>query len=279
MRENFNRLFVAYKPTGMSSNRFLGKIKRKYNVKKAGFSGTLDPFAKGVLIIAFGQYTKLFRFLKKKKKSYRATLWIGASSPTLDIEKVEKVQEVMPFAPISIEIMANSMKGEIEYLPPKYCAKKVNGKRAYALARENKDFELNAIKSTIYDFKVLHYMHPFLTFEITISEGGYIRSIGDIIAHKFGFDGSLSALERISEGEFVYEDEKELNPLDYLDVHENEFLGDIEDIRLGRKIYKESFINKKAGLYKIVQKDEVCVVEIVEEDDRVEYILNKVKLC
>ena len=278
MRNSFNRLFVAYKPTGVSSNRFLGQIKRKYNVKKAGFSGTLDPFAKGALIIAFGQYTKLFRFLKKKKKSYRATLWLGASSPTLDIEKVEKVQEVMPFADISLEIMANSMKGEIEYLPPKYCAKKVDGKRAYALARENKEFELNSIKSTIYDFKIIHYMHPFLTFEITISEGGYIRSMGDIIAHKFGFDGCLSALERLSEGDFVYEDEKELNPLEFIDIEENEYLGDIEDIRLGRKVYKDNFKEKENGLYKIVQDDEVSVMEISEEE-RVEYILNKVKLC
>ena len=278
MRESFNRLFVAYKPTGMSSNRFLGQLKRKYNVKKAGFSGTLDPFAKGVLIIAFGQYTKLFRFLKKKKKSYRATLWLGASSPTLDIEKVENVQEIMPFAPDSLEIIANSMKGEIEYLPPKYCAKKVDGKRAYALARENKDFELNKIKSTIYDFKILHYMHPFLTFEITISEGGYIRSMGDIIAHKFGFDGCLSSLERLSEGDFVYENEKELNPLDFIAMEENEYLGDIEDIRLGRKVYKENFKLKDDGLYKIIQDDEVSVVEITEEQ-RVEYILNGIKLC
>ena len=278
MRQSINRLFVAYKPTGMSSNRFLGQLKRKYNVKKAGFSGTLDPFAKGVLIIAFGQYTKLFRFLTKKRKSYRATLWIGASSPTLDIEKVENVQEVMPFAPDSLEIIANSMKGEIEYLPPKYCAKKVDGKRAYALARENKDFELNKIKSTIYDFKIIHYMHPFLTFEITISEGGYIRSMGDIIAHKFGFDGCLSSLERLSEGDFVYENEKELNPLDFIAMEENEYLGDIEDIRLGRKVYKENFKLKDDGLYKIIQDDEVSVVEITEEQ-RVEYILNGIKLC
>jgi len=273
-----NRLFVASKPTGISSNRFLGQIKRKYGEKKAGFSGTLDPFAKGVLIVAFGQYTKLFRFFKKKKKSYRATLWLGATSPTLDIEKVEKVVEMMPFAPSSLEIIEKSMSGEIEYLPPKYCAKKVDGKRAYALARQNKEFELNAIKSTIYDFKIIHYMHPFLTFEITISEGGYVRSMGQIIANKLGFEGCLSALERLSEGDFVYEDEKELNPLDFIDIEENEYLGDIEDIRLGRKVYKENFKKQTNGLYKIVQDDEVSVMEISDEL-RVAYILNGIKLC
>ena len=79
-----NRLFVAYKPKGMVSNHFLSRLKRKYSDKKAGFSGTLDPFAQGVLIVAFGQFTKLFRFLKKAPKRYRATLWLGAYSPTLD---------------------------------------------------------------------------------------------------------------------------------------------------------------------------------------------------
>lgn len=274
-----NRLFVAYKPANISSNTFLGRLKRKYGVKKAGFSGTLDPFAQGVLVIAFGQYTKLFRFLKKTKKSYRATLWLGASSPTLDIEKIEHVEEIMPFAPDSLKIIEQSIKGEIEYFPPKYSAKKVDGQRAYKLAGSDKEFALQKIKSTIYDFKILHYMHPFVTFEITISEGGYIRSIGQIIASRFGFNGALSYLERLSEGDFVYEDEKELDPLLFIDIQENDYLGDINDIKLGKKIFKENFKNRLAGLYKIICDDEFSVVMIEEENERVEYILNKVKLC
>jgi tRNA pseudouridine55 synthase len=274
-----NKLFVAYKPANISSNTFLGRLKRKYGVKKAGFSGTLDPFAQGVLVIAFGQYTKLFRFLKKTKKSYRATLWLGASSPTLDIEKIEHVEEIMPFAPDSLKIIEQSIKGEIEYFPPKYSAKKVDGQRAYKLARSDKEFALQKIKSTIYDFKILHYMHPFVTFEITISEGGYIRSIGQIIASRFGFNGALSYLERLSEGDFVYEDEKELDPLLFIDIQENDYLGDINDIKLGKKIFKENFKNRLAGLYKIICDDEFSVVMIEEENERVEYILNKVKLC
>lgn len=274
-----NRLFVAYKPANISSNTFLGRLKRKYGVKKAGFSGTLDPFAQGVLVIAFGQYTKLFRFLKKTKKSYRATLWLGASSPTLDIEKIEHVEEIMPFASDSLKIIEQSIKGEIEYFPPKYSAKKVDGQRAYKLARSDKEFSLQKIKSTIYDFKILHYMHPFVTFEITISEGGYIRSIGQIIASRFGFNGALSYLERLSEGDFVYEDEKELDPLLFIDIQENDYLGDINDIKLGKKIFKENFKNRLAGLYKIICDDEFSVVMIEEENERVEYILNKVKLC
>ncbi len=272
-----NRLFVTYKPSGVSSNSFLSSIKRRYGVKKAGFSGTLDPFAKGVLIVAFGQFTKLFRFLNKSPKRYRATLWIGAYSPTLDVEKIEEVLELKPFVPSTIELIANSLNGEIEYLPPKYCAKRVDGKRAYNLARDGEEFELKKIESTIYDFKVISYMHPFLTFEISISEGGYIRSIGEIISSRLGFKGCLSSLERLSEGEFIYENEKALNPLDFIDLKENAYLGDYEDIKLGKKLNLEQFEIKENGLYKIVQSDKFSIVSI--DGSSVEYILNRISLC
>ena len=271
-----NRLFVTYKPTNISSNFFLSRIKRRYGMKKAGFSGTLDPFAKGVLIVAFGQFTKFFRFLKKAPKTYRATLWIGAYSPTLDIEKVESVEVMMPFAPISVEIATKSFIGEVTYLPPRYCAKKVDGKRAYAMARNDEAFELEKITSRVYDCKVIHYCHPFLTFEITISEGGYIRSIGALIAEKLGFDGCLSALERLSEGDFVYEGERELNPLDYLDVKDNRYLGNLEDIDLGRVLSVENFEIQEEGIYKIVNEDILSLVEI--KANGVEYLLNKISL-
>ena len=114
-----NLLFVARKPSFIGSNRFLSQIKRKYGVKKAGFSGTLDPFACGTLIIAFGQYTKLFRFLKKSPKRYRATLWLGASSPTLDIEKIEKIEDVPSFDRDQILDVVSSFCGKVTYHPPK----------------------------------------------------------------------------------------------------------------------------------------------------------------
>lgn len=272
-----NKLFVAYKPKGLSSNYFLRKIKRRYGIKKAGFSGTLDPFASGVLIVAFGQFTKLFRFLKKEPKRYRATLWIGAKSVTLDTEKIESVKNLAPFSTDSINIIAKSFLGDIEYLPPKYSAKRVDGKRAYALAREGEEFELKKIKSTIYDFKILHYMHPFLTFELSISEGGYARSIGNIFAEKLGFDGILSSLERLNEGDFVYNDEKALNPLDYLEIEDNVYLGERDDIELGRKLDKNYFERKEKGIYKLVDEKYLALIEI--GDDEVKYLLNKVKLC
>ena len=207
-----NRLFVVNKPPDIGSNRYLSKIKSRYGIKKAGFSGTLDPFARGVLIVAFGQFTKLFQFLKKAPKSYRATLWLGAESETFDIEKISRVEILPSLDPIMIEKTVHSLKGDITYLPPKYCAKKINGQKAYTLARANKEVNLHEITSHISDASLIHYVHPFITFEITITEGGYIRSMGQIIAEKLGTFGTLSALERLHEGDFVYENEKALNP-------------------------------------------------------------------
>jgi len=271
-----NRLFVAYKPASMVSNHFLSRIKRRYNTKKAGFSGTLDPFAQGVLIIAFGQFTKLFRFLKKAPKTYRATLWLGASSPTLDIEKIETVEQMMAFHPDSINLILQSMVGEKTYLPPKYSAKKVDGARAYDLARADQEFELKAITSTVFDCHLVHYAHPFLTFEVTISEGGYIRSIGALIAEKLGFSGCLSALERLNEGAFVYENEKALDPLAYLDLPINRYLADPQDIILGRKLIRENFEKNEDGIYQLVINDLLSVVEI--SANGVEYLLNSLSL-
>ncbi len=273
-KARIDRLFVAYKPAGISSNRFLGQIKRKYNVKKAGFSGTLDPFASGVLIMAFGKYTKLFRFLKKAPKSYRATLWLGASSETLDIEKIMQVATIPPFKEKQICDVLSELRGEITYLPPKYSAKKINGKRAYAMIRNNEEFNLKSITSVIHDICLLHYRHPFVTFEVTVSEGTYVRSIGEMIAEKLGCDGSLSMLERLHEGAFIYENEKALDPLPFLDMEENLYLGDLEDIKLGRKLKAKHFQKQNEAIYLVKCDTIFAIIEI--RDGLVKYLLNGV---
>jgi tRNA pseudouridine55 synthase len=271
-----NRLFVAYKPINQSSNYFLSTIKRRFGIKKAGFSGTLDPFACGVLIVAFGQYTKLFRFLKKSPKSYKATLWLGARSSSLDLERVDNIEFPQQFELYKVQELLESLQGEITYLPPKFSAKSINGKRAYELARDNKEFELNQVTSSISSIKLLNYCHPFITFKITISEGGYIRSIANIIANRLGIDGTLSYLERLKEGEFIYQDEKPLDPTEFLDMRENFYKESIENIILGRKLSVDDFTLRDSGNYFVLYDKLLTVIKI--KDDHVKYILNGVKL-
>jgi len=257
-----NRLFVVNKPIFRSSNGYMGYVKRKYGTKKVGFSGTLDPFATGCLIVATGQYTKLFQYLDKTPKSYRATLWLGANSPTLDIEKVDSIQELDPLNEQQIVEALQSLQGELTYYPPKYSAKKINGKRAYDLAREGKEVDLKTITSTIYDIKLLHYTHPFVHFEATVSEGTYIRSLGALISDKLGIDTTLSSLHRIHEGRFYYEEEKALDPFEHLTLPRNTYTGDEEYLELGKKLTIDYFVCQENGVYLIETTNFFSIIEI-----------------
>lgn len=272
-----NRLFVANKPAYIGSNWYLGRLKRKYGVKKAGFSGTLDPFASGTLVIAFGQYTKLFRFLNKVPKTYRATLWLGAKSASLDIENFEGVTECEEVSQKEISDVLNSVLGEITYTPPSFSAKKINGKRAYDLAREGKDVELKKSIMNIYDTKLIHYRHPFITFEATVSEGTYIRSLAQMIAEKLNSFGTLSALHRKNEGLFNFENEIALNPIKYLNTKENRYLSDIENIRLGKKLSVEDFDIKEPNTYHIVNGKYLTIFTINQEL-KIKYEINNLEL-
>jgi len=269
-----NRLFVVNKPIFRTSNGYMGYVKRKYGTKKVGFSGTLDPFATGCLIVATGQYTRLFQYLKKTPKSYKATLWLGANSPSLDIEKIDSIKEVPAFDQTQIEEVLGSLKGELTYYPPKFCAKKINGKRAYELAREGKEVELKTITSTIYDIKLLNYNHPFVHFEAKVSEGTYIRSLGALIADKLRVDGTLSSLHRIHEGDFYYEDEKAINPFTHLAIPTNIYTGDEEYLELGKKLSVEYFATKMDGVYLIETAHFFSIIEIKEKE--VTYRLNRI---
>ncbi len=273
-KESINKLIVVKKPLFISSNSYLTKIKKKYKNKKAGFSGTLDPFAKGCLIVAFGQYSKLFKYLKKTPKTYKAVVWLGAISESFDIEKVISVDLVEKIDVDNIKYQLNSLVGELEYIPPKFSAKKIEGVRAYELARQGHDFELNKCKMNIYDTKFISYRHPFITIETTVSEGSYIRSFAQILLEKLGTIGTLSYLERINEGAFFYENEKELNPLDYIDLPINNYFGTIEWLNTGKKISIDYLEEKEDGKYLIITDKFFSIIEI--EEGEVKYLLNKV---
>jgi len=272
-----NLLFVANKPMYISSNKFLTSLKKKYGIKKMGFSGTLDPFACGSLIIASNQYTKLFRFLDKTPKTYIATLMLGAYSPSLDIEKITSITPLPQLKKEDILKTLDSFIGKQTQLPPKYSAKKLNGIRAYKSDIEG-DFLEKEIEIEIFDINLINYSHPFITFKASVSEGTFIRTLGFDIAKKLGCDGALTYLERISEGKFKYECEKKLNPLEYLKIPQNFYLKDEKDLLLGKKLDKKDFKNQKNGIYFVKYGNYFAVIEI-ENTNRVRYHLNRIELC
>jgi len=271
-----NRLFVAYKPSGIGSNKYLYTLKQKYKNKKAGFAGTLDPFAKGVLLVGFGSHTKLFRFLNKTPKRYKATLWLGAKSDTLDTEMIEEVVLPKALHVKEVEDALLSLQGELEYEPPIFSAKRINGQRAYDLARAGKKVVLNKINSTLYDSKLLNYSHPFVTFEATVSEGTYIRSLGRMIAHKLGVEhGSLSMLERLNEGQFIYEGEKALNIKESLNIAQNYYLGDSENVKYGRVLALKDLKLQDDGTYWLDNGESISIITV--KNDKVKYELGRIE--
>jgi len=257
-----NRLFVVNKPIFRSSNGYMGYVKRKYHTKKVGFSGTLDPFATGCLIVATGQYTKLFQYLKKTPKTYRATLWLGANSPSLDIENVDRIHETPPLAVDRIKTALKKLEGELTYYPPKYSAKQIDGRRAYDLAREGKEVHLKAVTSIIHTITLLSYNHPFIHFEATVSEGTYIRSLGALIADDLGLDATLSSLHRLQEGMFRYEGETALDPFRHLAIPRNVYTGDEAWLELGKKLLVEYFETQDDGIYLIETANFFSIIEI-----------------
>lgn len=272
-----NRLFVVNKPLFVGSNGYLGYIKRKYGFKKAGFSGTLDPFAKGCLLVASGEYTKLFSYLKTEPKEYIATLWLGAKSETLDIEGVEHIETMNAFCLDEIKAVLHSLIGEVEYRPPSFSAKRVNGVRAYKLARSGEAVEMKAIKSKVYEIELLNYCHPFLSFRCVVSKGSYVRSLGAMIADRLGCEGSLSYLERTREGAFFFDAERSLNPVEYLDLPKNRYNNDHEDLLLGRKLKSGDFECRSPGRYYVENGSFLTIVGI--EDENVKYLANRISLC
>lgn len=275
-----NRIFVAYKPLFCSSNQFLSTLKKRDKVKKAGFSGILDPFACGALVVAYGQYTKLFSFLPKTPKVYQATLWLGLQSDSLDIENIQHIHNISPFKEEQIQKILEKFTGEIEYTPPKFSAKKIQGKKAYELAREGKEVALKAQIMQIFKIKFLNYSHPFLTFRVWVSEGSYVRSLGDLIAKELGTFGGLSYLERLSEGGLCYEKERDLNPLAILPFEKINLQNDNnlrEKMLVGKKITQKELKICKDKKYIVYFEDFFSI--ITNQNQSIQYCLNRIPLC
>lgn len=275
-----NALFGANKPAGVSSNQFLTRLKRKYKLGKCGYSGTLDPFASGLLLVGVGAYTRLFDYLDKRSKVYEATLWLGVESESLDIERIERVECVKEVEVERIVELFASLVGEVEYIPPRFSAKHINGKRAYELAREGVEFELEKSVMRVFELTLLSYQHPFISFRAKVSEGAYIRSLGERIAKELGYSGALSALKRVSEGSVRLQSQE----LVKLDVFSHLALSKIElphyynEIANGKKItIKESFIQNNTP-YLIVFDDFFSIIE-VNENREIKYRLNRIPKC
>ncbi len=212
--ENF-ALLPVYKPEGYTSTDILNFIKERFKVEKIGHTGTLDPFAEGLLIFLLGKATRLTEEYQKLPKRYVAVgLW-GIDTDTYDITG-KVLQEIKKPPPTAAEL-ENALKnfiGEIEQIPPPFSAKKIRGRRAYKLARKGKKVELKPVKVKVYELKLLEYNPPRFTLEAEVSGGTYIRSLIRDIAISLGGIATTEKLKRVSIGSITLEDAVSLEELE-----------------------------------------------------------------
>ncbi|MCF7740329.1 MAG: tRNA pseudouridine(55) synthase TruB [Candidatus Marinimicrobia bacterium] len=204
----FGKIFNVYKPVGLSSYDVVRKFKKILNYRKIGHGGTLDPFAEGVLLILVGRKaTRQMNELLKLPKSYRAIVQLGKTTATGDPDgKVIKEKSVGSISNKMLDTAIDEFSGQIEQVPPKYSAKKVNGVPAYKLARQGKDFELKPQSIKIYDLSLDMVKKDKLLLDVECSRGTYIRKLGQDIAEFLGTAGYLTKLKRTSIGDYKVDD-------------------------------------------------------------------------
>jgi len=206
------------KPMNLSSFDVVRKLKKFFSINKIGHAGTLDPLATGILPIAFGNATKTIPYLVTSKKKYRFTiLWgIKTSSHDLEGEIIEKSDSVP--TKNNIQKIIHHFEGEIYQRPPKYSAVKIEGKRAYTLARKGINFDIKEKKVKLYELVILDHKNNKTEFSVTVSKGFYIRSLARDICDKLGVLGVISSLERYELGPFSIENTFSLETIEKL-VH------------------------------------------------------------
>ena len=200
VRDLVDGVLLLDKPVGLSSNDALIKAKRLLNAKKAGHTGTLDPFATGLLPLCFGEATKFSQDLLEADKTYEATVHLGITTNTGDTEGEAIATHDVNVTREQIDAVLPRFRGPILQVPPMYSALKRDGKAYYEYAREGITLEREARPVTILKLEVVEFAAPFLKLLVTCSKGTYIRVLGEDIGHALGCGAHLNALRRIQVG-------------------------------------------------------------------------------
>ncbi|AEW86594.1 tRNA pseudouridine(55) synthase TruB [Flavobacterium columnare NBRC 100251 = ATCC 23463] len=212
------QILLIDKPLNWSSFQAVNKL--KYVLKnrldlpkkfKIGHSGTLDPLATGLLIVCTGKYTKKIPELMGQTKEYTGTIQLGATTPSYDLETpVNATFPINHITPVLITETVKQFIGEIEQKPPVFSALKKEGKRLYEYARTGTEIEIEARKTTIYEFEITRIELPEIDFRVSCSKGTYIRSLAHDLGAALESGGHLTALRRTKSGDFSVE--KALTP-------------------------------------------------------------------
>ena len=269
-----------YKPVGMTSHDVVAALRRVTKIKQIGHTGTLDPFAEGVLPICVGKATRLIEYLQDDKE-YLATVQFGASTNTFDLDGEKTSVSGKKVTKSEVEEGLKAFSGEISQLPPIFSAIKVKGKKLYEYARKGEEVEIHPRKVVIenIELKVFDEENQQAQILIKCSKGTYIRSIANDLGQNLGCGGYLVKLIRTQAGSFRVEDSFQLdtveveknfvNPLDVLNLPKIAVKDkDLTKIRNGMPIEFSPREDIKFGNFVILVYNnvEICAVGVADND-------------
>ena len=219
---------IVDKPVGMSSHTDVVHLRRIVGTRRVGHTGTLDPFATGVLVVLVGKATRLMQFLSGAEKEYEATIRFGYATDTGDITG-QRIRDSSPgksagnLNEAEIQSAIHSLRGEIEQVPPMYSAKKIKGRKLYELARRGEQIERQPIQVNISSFTAIETDGPLLTqnddgtadlaVRVVCSAGTYVRTLAEDVGKQVGVGAHLAALRRTRAGSFTIRQARTLDQL------------------------------------------------------------------
>jgi tRNA pseudouridine55 synthase len=200
-------VLVVDKPVGFTSHDIVQIIRRGTGIRRAGHTGTLDPRASGVLVVLIGPAVRLSEYVSASDKRYQATIHLGASTDTYDAEgRITSSSSVEDITEEHFMEILQQFVGEIEQIPPPYSAIKVKGKKAYEMARQGEEVELQPRKIHVYNLDLLEWAPPEVVIDVYCSSGTYVRSLANDLGKALGTGAHLIGLRRTKSGRFTLRD-------------------------------------------------------------------------
>jgi tRNA pseudouridine55 synthase len=200
-------ILLLDKPLTWTSFDLVKKVRNSLRIKKIGHAGTLDPLASGLLIMCTGKFTKKIEEIQAQEKEYTGTITIGATTPSFDLEtEVDNICDIAHITAADLEAARQKFLGTIAQTPPIYSAVKVNGERAYNLARRGEEAEIKSKNIEIKSFELTRVELPEIDFKVVCTKGTYIRSLARDFGKELGCGAHLTKLVRTRIGDYKLED-------------------------------------------------------------------------
>lgn len=267
-----NELLFINKPQGMTSFSLVAKVRHTLNLKKVGHAGTLDPNAEGLMIVLLGKATKALPYLRIDRKTYVAQMKLGIKTDTGDVWGTPIEEEEAPIVSLDkITETLNSFMGDSTQIPPMVSALMHQGKRLYAYHREGIEIERSAREITIYSINLLDYQHPYLSYQVEVSSGTYVRTLCEDIASRLNTIGTMSALTRTRVGDIDIKEAMtlqtlelegpKLHPIESYLIYPMCEYEDIDTLKQGKRIelqHESDFVilSHQAKAVAVYQRDE-----------------------